>query len=56
MVEKKVIRILLVEDNPGDVVLIRKMLPESIHLSFRVKTTEYLNQAISKLKMDTLPT
>jgi DNA-binding response OmpR family regulator len=48
----KVIRILLVEDNPGDVVLIRKMLPESAHLSFKVSATEYLNQALDQLKIN----
>jgi PAS domain S-box-containing protein len=42
---KSEIRVLLVEDNPGDAGLIEKMLAESTSFRYRVQTVERLSQA-----------
>jgi len=44
------IRILLVEDNPGDAVLIQTCLPRDGETAFDVTTVAYLHMAMSELK------
>ena len=47
-------RILLVEDNPGDVDLIREMLSETGAVSFSVDSVQRLSEALSWLKGHTV--
>ncbi len=51
MVEK-IIKILLVEDNPGDALLLRTSLAESLDTQFDIHQIEYLNQALECLGKD----
>lgn len=44
------LRILLVEDNPGDVDLIREMLTETGTVSFSVESVQRLSEALARLK------
>lgn len=44
------LKILLVEDNPGDVDLIREVLPETGPVSFRVESVPRLSEALARLK------
>jgi len=45
----KTLRILYIEDNPGDVVLIREMLSESKDISFQLESADNLSTAIKLL-------
>lgn len=42
--------ILLIEDNPGDVRLIREMLAEARHVRFEVTGVDYLSEGLKQLK------
>ena len=44
------LKILLIEDNPGDVDLIREMLTEAGTVSFSVESVQRLSEAMSRLK------
>jgi PAS domain S-box-containing protein/putative nucleotidyltransferase with HDIG domain len=44
------LRVLVVEDNPADVDLIRKMLPETGLVSFRIESVSRLSTAVARLK------
>lgn len=46
--------ILLIEDNPGDVRLIREMLAEARHVRFEVKNADYLSEGLKQLKEETI--
>lgn len=46
--------ILLVEDNPGDVDLIRMMLAETKAVSFNIISTQRLSESIERLKTDAI--
>jgi PAS domain S-box-containing protein len=44
------LRVLFVEDNPADIDLIREMLPETGHVSFRLESVSRLSEAFSRLE------
>ena len=46
----KPIRILLVEDNPGDVRLIQEMLAEGSETSFSMESVDQLSKALNHVK------
>ena len=49
---KKIIKILLVEDNPGDVLLLQETLAESLDPKFEIHPVELLAQALTAVDQD----
>lgn len=49
MTERQAIKLLLVEDNPSDVVLVRRLLAKARMFDFGVQDTDYLNSACMML-------
>jgi signal transduction histidine kinase/CheY-like chemotaxis protein len=49
---KKLIKILLVEDNPGDVLLLQESLAESLDPKFEIHPVEFLAQALEAMEKD----
>lgn len=52
IVVKKVIKVLLVEDNPGDVLIIEKMFEEIINIDFKLVKAYRLSEGLEKLNKE----
>jgi len=50
--EKDVINVLIIEDNPADLKLVSEMLNDSKFMSFRVKYSDYLEKALKMLESE----
>ena len=50
----QILRILLIEDNPGDVDLIREMLTETETLIFRIESVARLSEALARLESNNI--
>ncbi len=48
--DNKVISVLLIEDNPADIALIREMLKESQNTDFKLHNVQHLNEGLKYLK------
>ncbi len=48
--DKKVINVLLIEDNPADIALIKEMLEESLNINFKLHNVQRLNDGLNYLK------
>ena len=49
---KKLLRILIVEDNPADTYLIQEMMPETGSVRFQFESVERLSEAITRLERE----